>query len=129
VNGQPVPFCEICREAFVRRLYEAQRISLIEPDSAAPAAGIVVPPGTAVTLSAAVLRNGNGTVYSQWLVNGVVVPSAVTDRFTFTPPSSGTYTVTLQVTDTTPFVRGTEAARSTYTWTVLAAVRRRTVRH
>lgn len=122
-DGFPVPFCEICREAFVLRLYEGwtsftpQKIRLIE--NAAPATPLSAGVGMPVTFSAAPLQTANGTIRRQWSVNGVAVDAAG-EAFTFTPAAAGTYEIGLVVTDVTPFVRG-KVLSASHTWQVTVA--------
>ena len=121
-DGLPVPFCEICREAFVLRLYEGwtsftpQKIRLIE--HAAPSTPLSAGVGTPITFSTAPLQTANDTIRRQWSVNGTVVEAAG-EAFTFTPAAAGTYEIQLVVTDVTPFVRG-KVLSASQTWQVTA---------
>jgi hypothetical protein len=123
-NGVTIPFCEVCRQTFVLRLYEGwssftpQKIELIE--HAAPAAPLSVNVGSAVTFSAGALQTANDSVQRQWSVNGTVMDAAA-DTFTFTPTTAGLYEIRLEVADTTPFVRPIRPSMSaTHTWQLTA---------
>jgi hypothetical protein len=123
-DGTTIPFCEICRQTFVLRLYEGwtsftpQKIELIE--NAAPSATLGANLGKPVTFSVAPLQTENGTIQRQWSVNGAVMASGG-DTFTFTPTAAGTYEIKLEVADTTPFVRPFRPSMSaTHTWQLTA---------
>jgi hypothetical protein len=133
-GGVTIPFCEVCRQAFVLRLYEGwtsftpQKIELIE--NAAPSTPLSAPLGQPVTFSVAPLQTENGTIQRQWAVNGTVVASG-SDAFTFTPTAAGFYEIRLEVADATPFVRPPRASMmATHTWQLMAGTlpKRRAVR-
>jgi len=124
-------FGEICRQAYVLRLYEGgwgvptQGIDPIEPGSEDPPIGIVSLVGMpSVTLSVELLEPVGGPPLDvAWLVDGVPVPGADSDSFTFMPPGEGSYEVDIQVEDVTPLVHSDMAGtalQSARTWTVEA---------
>jgi len=123
------PFCPVCAQEFVLRLYRggwgvpAAGIDLIEPGSESPAPGTVsmVFPGSR-TFSVALLQPAGGPVPSvTWTVNGAPVAGANGSSFSFTPPSPGRHFVTVTVRDATPLVHpalaGSSLTRSR-AWTV-----------
>ena len=125
-DGVTIPFCEVCRQAFVLRLYEGwtsftpQKIELIE--NAAPATPLSASLGRPVTFSVAPLQTENGTIRRQWSVNGTVMASG-SDTFTFTPTAAGPYEIRLEVADSTPFVRPARPSMTaTHTWQLTAGV-------
>jgi hypothetical protein len=141
--GTAVPFCEICREAFVMALYRGWAtpfggrttgIRLIEPASERPAgSAITATKGETIPFHAATLQPNGLPVSLRWSVNGAVQPVTGND-FAFTPAATGAYTIALEVSDTS-FVRdplGLAAARTEQTWqlTVQDPVpRRRAIAH
>jgi IgA Peptidase M64 len=134
MNHFGVPFCEICREAFVLRLYEGwnaltpQKISLV--GETAPSSSVTVSPRTPVTFSATTLQTEGNTVQRRWSVNGNVVATD-TATFTFTPDGAGTYEIRLEVVDATSYVRpARESMSAAHTWQLRAGSfpRRRAVR-
>lgn len=136
MNHLGVPFCEVCTQAYVLRLYDGwapgKRINLIE--SVSPSASTVSAfAGQPMTFSAAILHPDARAANVRWLVDGV--EQATTTTFTYTP-AIGTHTVELRVTDPTalvnPAMAGTLLTKS-HSWTVVAAEappvkRRRAVR-
>jgi uncharacterized repeat protein (TIGR01451 family) len=129
MNTLGVPFCAICGQEFVLRLYRggwgvpAAGIDTIEPGSESPAPGVVpltFPASRA--FSASLLQPAGGPALAlSWTVNGVVVPGAAGASYTFTPSAPGQYQVVLTVRDTTPLVEPTMAGSSlvhTRAWTV-----------
>jgi len=133
-GGVTIPFCEVCRQAFVLRLYEGwtsftpQKIELIE--NAAPSTPLSASLGNPVTFSVAPLQTENGTIQRHWAVNGTVMASG-SDTFTFTPTAAGSYEIRLEVADATPFVRPLRSSMTaTHTWQLTAGTfpKRRAVR-
>jgi hypothetical protein len=123
-DGTTIPFCEICRQTFVLRLYEGwtsftpQKIALI--DDAAPATPLNTNVGRPVTFSVAPLQTENHTIERRWLVNGAVM-AAGGETFTFIPTAPGSYEVRLEVQDTTSFVRPARPSMTaTHTWQLTA---------
>ena len=123
-DGAVIPFCEICRQAFVLRLYEGwttftpQKIDL--SDDAAPQTPLSANVGRPVTFSVAPLQTEPATIERRWLVNGNVVATGV-ETFTFTPDAAGPYEIRLEVTDATPFVRPSQTSMTaTHTWQLTA---------
>ena len=125
-DGTVIPFCEVCRQTFVLRLYEGwtsftpQKIELIE--NAAPSTPLSASLGRPVTFSVGSLQTENGTIQRRWLVNGAVMATGG-ESFTFTPTVAGPYEVRLEVADTTPFVRPARTSMTaTHTWQLTAGV-------
>ena len=123
-DGTTIPFCEVCRQAFVLRLYEGwtsftpQKIDLIH--DATPGTPLSANVGRPVTFSVAPLQTEPNTIARRWLVNGTVMATG-SESFTFTPQSAGAYEVRLEVGDTTPFVRPARASMSAaHTWQLAA---------
>jgi uncharacterized repeat protein (TIGR01451 family) len=123
------PFCPVCAQEFVLRLYRggwgvpAAGIDLVEPGSESPPPGTVSMtfPGSR-TFSIGLLAPAGGPAPSvTWAVNGGAVAGAAAPSFDFTPPSPGRYVVTVTVRDVTPLVQPTMAGSSltrTRTWTL-----------
>jgi uncharacterized repeat protein (TIGR01451 family) len=129
MNALGVPFCAICSQEFVLRLYRggwgvpAAGIDTIEPGSETPAPGVVSLPAPATrTFSASLLQPvGGPALVVSWTVNGVAVPGATGPSYTFTPAAPGQYRVVLSVRDPTPLVRPAMAGSSlvhTRAWTL-----------
>jgi IgA Peptidase M64 len=108
-----VPFCDVCKEAYVKTIYRggfggvpAAGIALIDPGTASPsnAATVNLTAGMAQTFSASVLSTvPTNTIQSTWRINGVTVGTGTS--FTYTPITAGTYTLELQALDTTALVK------------------------
>jgi hypothetical protein len=135
------PFCEVCRQEYVLRLYRgwggipAMGVRML--DDATPAGErVLATPGQPVTFTATILSPAGGWRPAiQWFVDGEAVPEATSSSFTLTPAGSAPHTVEVRVTDTTDFVHPLVAAdllTSSRSWTVetfVAAPRRRAARH
>lgn len=109
MNALGAPFCRICAQAYVLRLYTggwgnpANGIDNIESGSENP------PPGTltlsvpaSLPLCVRLLQPSGNTVSATWTVNGATAASG--SNFTFKTSTSGTYIVQLKTHDATPFV-------------------------
>ena len=128
-----MPFCPVCREHVVHRVYEGGwyrqggstvGIDPIEPGSEQPALGGTLVVTDPVEFSATLLDpDGTPPLDVEWRVDDLVVS---TDRtFTFEPSATGTYTVELAASDPTPLVhadRDRAFLASSRTWTVEATV-------
>ena len=103
-------FCEVCSEAYVRRLYAggwgspASGIDPIEPGSEAPPPGAVAADLCGVQLSAQLLEPAGGVIVD-WSVDGVSIPGANERWLDYTPQAPGPVQVTLTVHDPTPLVQ------------------------
>jgi hypothetical protein len=128
-----IPFCEVCRQEYVLRLYRggwgvpAAGIDAIEPGSESPTPGDVSAAcATGATLSATLLEPSGGPALEvTWLVDGVVQAGETSATFNFHPRGTGPFTVEMHVHDPTPFVNATMAAGSldwSRTWTVTATL-------
>jgi hypothetical protein len=121
------PFCEICAQSYVLKLYEGgwgvpgSGIDLIEPGSESPGVGTVQTNG-AVTFSVDLLQPEVApNLDVVWRVDGEVQTGQTGASFTFTPPASGRFEVELEVTDRTTLVNPAMAGSSMSTsrqWTV-----------
>jgi PKD repeat protein len=123
-----IPFCKICAEAYVLRLYTggwgnpSGGIRSIEPGSESPAPGnvpLALP--ASLALSVGLLQPSGGTLTSAWTVNGA--PAGSGASFTFRGATPGTYVVKLATHDGTPLVSAAAAGTkldSSRTWTVTA---------
>jgi hypothetical protein len=131
MNGLGSPFCEVCAEAYVLRLYKgwrgSEKIRLIE--NAVPSvAEITAQPNADVSFSVDVAELDRGGAQIEWFVDGQSAGSDATFRNAFAP---GTHRVEARVTDTTSLVHPTRAAplTQTRTWTVhVKGAKRRSVR-
>lgn len=136
MNVLGAPFCSVCAQEFVLRLYggwsgSPNGVDPIETVTPAPGTVNVTAEGTAVAFEATLLR-ASKDVHIEWLVDGAPVAGQTGATFVFAP--TGTHTVELRVNDGTPLVhpamaRG--AMESTRTWTVRLSTpgsRRRAVR-
>ncbi|HVS12696.1 MAG TPA: M64 family metallopeptidase [Thermoanaerobaculia bacterium] len=127
MNVLGVPFGEVCREAYVRKLYEggwgvpAKGIDPIEPGSETPSPGKPVKTaGTPVTFEVDLLKPAGGPgLEVTWRLDGQVVASG-TPRLELPPPPAGLHEVELEVADRTPFVLAGNAGalRSTRRWSL-----------
>jgi hypothetical protein len=125
------PFCQICSQAYILRLYQggwgipASGIDNIEPGSEIPAPGPVsmALPGS-VTFTVGLLQPAGGPALSViWLVNGTAVGGANSNSYTFTPSEPGTYRIELRTKDMTPLVSTAMAGtvlEHSRAWTVTA---------
>ncbi|ALN94162.1 igA Peptidase M64 family protein [Lysobacter gummosus] len=108
------PFCPVCRQEYVLKLYRggfgspAAGIDLIEPgtESPSPAAAVAYARGTTKRFSAALLRPSIGTVAVQWYLDGTAIPGATSATYDFRQDTAtpATRTLELRVTDKTAFV-------------------------
>jgi hypothetical protein len=130
MNSLGAPFCSICRQAFILKLYQgwggspAGGIDMIEPGSESPSTATPVPAiaGAFTTFSFTLLQPSHGPAASvQWSVDGAPVTGANGTFFQYAPLSPGVHTVSLTVTDATTAVNPAMAGTSlqhTRTWTV-----------
>ena len=129
MNTLGVPFCAICSEQFVLRLYRGGwgvpvgGIDTIEPGSENPAPGVVsLPFPSSRTFSVSLLQPAGGPPLAlSWAIDGVTVPGASGPSYTFTPPAPGRYQLQLTARDATPLVLPAMAGSAmvrTRAWTV-----------
>lgn len=129
MNTLGAPFCAVCSQEFVLRLYAggfgvpAAGIDTIEPGSESPAPGRVALTFPASrTFSVGLLQPvGGPPVVASWAVNGLDVPGANGSSYTFTPATPGRYQLRLTVRDVTPLVHPARAGSlltRTRSWTV-----------
>jgi len=107
------PFCSVCQEAYVFKIYQgsyadAGELSLIEPETASPSdltpVGEVAVP---MTFSFETLQLSHPLSIT-WLVDNVVQTSGdssqVTQNFEYTPNGSGSVSIKARVNDNSAFV-------------------------
>jgi len=112
------PFCEVCREAFVERLYRggwgapAAGIDLIDPGTESPPPGpVTVAAGETLYLEAGLLVPATDPALAiSWRVDGEPLPHTGDGRLAWTPPRPGIYRIELEVRDTTAFIHPAHAA-------------------
>jgi hypothetical protein len=112
------PFCEVCREAFVSRLYRggwgipAAGIDLVDPGSEIPPPGpVTVPAGEPLELSVALLAPETDPALAvAWSVDGKPLAGANGPTLSWVPAHPGVYRVELEVRDATGFVHPSHAA-------------------
>jgi hypothetical protein len=113
-----VPFCEVCREATVRAVYQRLRAF----DTATPAATALTRTNhLPATFSVAPLRPATHDLTVEWRTNGVPIPGATATNLTLPPGAlpPGVHTVRAIVRDETDWVRtGTGVLADTNQWTV-----------
>jgi hypothetical protein len=130
MNSLVDPFCEICKQSFILRLYNgwggtpSAGIDPIEPGSESPPPGATsAVTGQAKTFTATILQPAGGPAATRrWYVNGVQ-QGETGDAFTWTPAANGTYTIELRVKDATTLVHPAMAGTSLDSnrlWTVTA---------
>jgi uncharacterized repeat protein (TIGR01451 family) len=131
MNTLGVPFCRICRQEFVRRLYSggwgipAGGIDNIEPGSESPPLGTVSVSGPQTFTVALLAPAGGPALAVSWWVNGVVQPGQTGASFNFVPPATGSYQVEVRTHDQTTFVHPAMAGtflHSSRAWTVNATI-------
>ncbi len=123
-----LPFCEVCRQAYVLKLYSggwgtpASGIDLIEPGTETPPTADPVDGTGGITLSVDLLQPmGGPTLGVTWKIDGIPQPGPGTNSFFFAPPGPGTYVIEIEVEDVTPFVHPAMSQGLTITnrsWTV-----------
>ncbi len=96
-----VPFCAVCREAFVNRIYQ-----LVSPIYSYLPTSTTLSVNTTTTFSADLTLPIPNTLKTEWKLNGVSIASG-TATVNITPAQlgTGTNTLTLYVTDETPLSR------------------------
>lgn len=122
------PFCRVCAEAYVRKLYSggwgtpAHGIDLVDPGTETPPPGAVaLALPASQPFGAGLLQPTGNTVSGEWTVNDA--PAASGSGFTLRAATPGTYVVTLRTRDVTPFVGATSPdgiPGGSRTWTVEA---------
>ena len=129
------PFCAICAQEFVLRLYRGgwsgysgvptvPGIDNIEPGGESPTPGVVAMSSAgSKTFSVTLLQPSPATVGVRWQVDGAPIGGATSTSFTFTPPGPGRYEVKVITQDATSLVQPAMAGTSlthSRTWTVNA---------
>ena len=140
MNSIGVPFCEICKQEFILKLYRgwitsggttgspASGIDMIEPGSESPAtAGTVgANVGSPTSFSFTLLQPVSGPAATvQWSADNVPVQGANGVTFQYTPSTTGSHTVSLTVTDATTSVKAAMAGTSlthTRSWNLTASL-------
>ena len=119
MQGYGWPFCEICKQNYILRLYDwVDPIEYHYPSLADVYSG----PNTTSFFSTTVL----GPLYGpsptrEWRVNGVLTGPSGATSLNYTPTANGNYTIQFKTKDPTtlvhPAMAGT-ALESAYTWTL-----------
>jgi uncharacterized repeat protein (TIGR01451 family) len=131
MNTLGVPFCRICRQEFVRRLYSggwgipAGGIDNIEPGSESPPVGAVSVSGPQTFTVGLLAPAGGPALAVSWWVDGVVQPGQTGASFNFVPLATGSYQVEVRTHDETTFVHPAMASTlldSSRVWTVNATI-------
>jgi hypothetical protein len=140
MNSLGVPFCEICKQAFILKMYRgwttsggttgspANGVDMIEPGSESPATTgtVAASVGASTSFSFTLLQpvgGPSGTV--QWSVDNAPVQGANGVTFQYTPSTTGNHTVSLTVTDATTSVKAAMAGTSlihTRSWNVAVSL-------
>lgn len=111
------PFCEVCREHLIRVFH--QYVNLIE--SSAPASNEIdwCAANDSITFTATIVQNVPQTIRTRWLLDGILQAVGTTSfdlRAQDLVP--GVHQLTLEVQDTTPWVRMQPVAPDVKTWTI-----------
>ncbi|HKC23143.1 MAG TPA: M64 family metallopeptidase, partial [Thermoanaerobaculia bacterium] len=122
------PFCEVCAQEYVLRLYRggwgvpANGVDPIEPGGESPAPGNVNVCSGAASFSVTLLQPAGGPpLQVEWRKDGLVQAGLTSASATFDLPAPGTYAIEVDVHDPTPLVRAEMAGGaldSMRTWTV-----------
>jgi hypothetical protein len=123
------PYCQVPSQAYVLRIYNGDwdmpGLTLIDPGTVSPATSTVMltHPATQVFHASVLSPVGGPATQITWLQNGVPIPGANTDTYTYTTNlnSLGSKVITLRVKDATPLVHPVLAGSSLqteYSWTV-----------
>jgi hypothetical protein len=122
-----VPFCQICRQAYVMRLYQggwgipANGIDPIEPGSESPPPGAVSTPPCEIPFSFELLERVSGPAAEvTWRVEGQPIPAA-RESLLFFPERTGLIEIELETLDTTALVHpdlALGALSSSRSWSV-----------
>lgn len=110
-----VPFCEVCREALVLAFYRNVR----PIDAVAPAnTNLAVTSPADLNFALTVVQPTDHALAIQWLTNGTPVTGATNPALALSPVSlgNGTNTLSVRVTDPTPFVRTDTSNRLSQEW-------------
>ena len=123
-----LPFCSICAQAYVKTLYDggwgvpANGIDPIEPGSESPPPGTVQVTGSQLFSVGVLSPAGGPPATVAWSVNGAVRAGQTGSSFLLQPQGTGTFIVTVTVTDATslvnPAMAGTSLTSSRQ-WTVM----------
>jgi len=113
------PFCEVCREQIIRRLYQfARPAGQPQPVST----NIEAPDGVETVFEVTAVQPRTHAVDIRWFVDAQLDPSAFGERFVLDGRtlSSGMHSVTCEAVDRTDWVRTDPEQRleATFTWQV-----------
>jgi hypothetical protein len=128
-----VPFCSICKQAFVLTMYGGfgrvgprNGIQLIEPGSENPATGGTIQVTSLTTFQVSALTPTANTLQIRWLLDGNVIPGASAQSYALNPltVAPGAHTLKLEVKDTTALVKPITAGnllQASRTWNVITS--------
>lgn len=114
MNTLRTEFCQVCTEAYVRRLYEGWNegeagIDPIESTSPSPGTFGLALPGSR-SFSVGLLQPQGNTVRAAWFVDGTFRANG--SNFTFSPQQAGSYQIRVEVRDESPLLSSPLASRS-----------------
>ncbi|MEO8671604.1 MAG: M64 family metallopeptidase [Tahibacter sp.] len=125
------PFCPVCREAYLRKLYKggfgapSSGIDLIEPGSESPPSATVVnyAAGSNRVFQATLLAPSIGRVNAQWYLDGNPIGGATAASYVFSQanPTPVSHTLQLRVVDPSSYISGVVASGLPVhqrTWTI-----------
>lgn len=102
------PFCEVCKEAFVLRMYNGgwgspDGIKLVTAVAPPPSNVVAVQTGTATRFSVSVVQP-DPELTIEWYLDGVKIPGARGSTYSYVAAHQGAHTLKVLVSDTTPLV-------------------------
>jgi hypothetical protein len=128
-----VPFCSVCKQAYVISLYgggfgsfgrPVAPIRNIEPGSQLPANSATLNIASTTSFQVSLLTPTPNTLQVQWLLDGNVIAGATAASYSLNPAAvvNGTHTLTVRVRDLSTLVKPSIAGTlldSSLTWNVL----------
>lgn len=118
-----LPFCSVCKEAFIDRVYQ-----LVSPiDDFSPASNSVVFSGPSMDFDLTLILPNPNTLQVEWVLNGTIIASSVASiTLTVDQLQVGSNTLQALVTDATLLSRaywpGTSGYLHSVTWTIESAL-------
>jgi hypothetical protein len=130
-----VPFCSVCKQAYIISLYgggfgsfgtPVLPIRNIEPGSQLPNNSATINVASAASFQVSLLTPTPNTLQVQWLLDGNVIAGASAASYTLNPAttSNGAHTLTIRVRDQTALVKPSAAGsllESSLTWNVVTS--------